>query len=75
MDILITGTEDINIARLLTLRSALKLQMLGMKCRGRQASVIIKEELNIPKSKSLKQTLNLLETALEQKGHKVSNPS
>jgi len=41
----------IELYRLLTLKSALKLEVLGMKGRGRSAYSIIKEELGIKGNK------------------------
>jgi len=43
--------EQIAMFRLLTLRQALKLEMLGMKRHGRSAYSIIKEELGLKGSR------------------------
>ena len=43
--------DNINLFRLLSLRSALKLEMVGMKKRGRSAYSIIKEEFGFKGSK------------------------
>ena len=43
--------DNINLFRLLSLRSALKLEIVGMKKRGRSAYSIIKEEFGFKGSK------------------------
>ena len=43
--------DNINLFRLLSLRSALKLEMVGMKKRGRSDYSIIKEEIGFKGSK------------------------
>ena len=43
--------EQIAVYRLLTLRQMLKLEMLGMKRRGRSAYSIIKQELGLKGSR------------------------
>ena len=43
--------DDINRYRLKTLLSALKLETLGMKCRGKSVYSIIKKEFNLKGSK------------------------
>ena len=45
MAVVITGTEKIAGARLITLKHMLSLEMKGMKRRGRSAYSIIKSEL------------------------------
>lgn len=60
----ITG-KDIPLFRLHALRAALKMQIVGLRRRGRQASTIIKEEFGIPKNKSLKETLAILDKVIE----------
>ena len=42
-----TKKEDINLFRIITLRSALKLEIAGMRRRGRSAYSILKEEFNL----------------------------
>ena len=42
---MITGTDNIAHARLLTLKYMLRLEIVGLKRRGRSAYVIIKAEL------------------------------
>jgi len=49
--IIITGKENIANVRLITLRSALKLELLGMKRRGRSVYSIIKEEFGLKGNK------------------------
>ena len=44
--------EQVDHARLLTLRTALKLEIQGLKSRGRYAYTIIKEELGIKGSRA-----------------------
>lgn len=44
--IIITGKENIHKANLLVLKSALKLETLGMKRKGKAASVIAREVLS-----------------------------
>ena len=48
VDMMITDTKS---ARLLVLKHALKLEILGMKRRGRSVYSIIKEEFNLKGSK------------------------
>jgi hypothetical protein len=48
---LITQPDNINKFRLLTLQSALKLEVLGMSSRGRSAYSIIKQEFGLKGSK------------------------
>jgi len=48
---MITGKENINIFRLLTLKSALKLEILGMKRRGKSVYSIIKKEFDFKGNK------------------------
>ena len=57
--------ENINLFRLLSLRSALKLEIVGMKRRGRSAYSIIKEEFGLTGNK--KSVLSDLEQLIEQK--------
>lgn len=42
--IIITGEADIRNARLITLKGALKLEMVGMRRRGRSAYTILKQD-------------------------------
>ena len=48
---MIIEKHQVPFARLITLRSALKLELLGMKRRGRSAYAIIKEEFNLKGNK------------------------
>ena len=47
----ITGSENISLFRLITLKHALKLETLGMKKRGKSAYAIVKEEFNLKGNK------------------------
>jgi hypothetical protein len=49
---LITEPNNINKFRLLTLQSALKLEVLGLSRRGRSAYSIIKQEFGLKGSKA-----------------------
>jgi hypothetical protein len=51
MSTMLTTPEEISAARLITLRGALKLELLGMKRRGRSAYSIIKEEFGLTGNK------------------------
>ena len=51
MSTMLTTPEEISAARLITLRGALKLELLGMKRRGRSAYSIIKEEFGLKGNK------------------------
>ena len=48
---MITGAENIDMFRLVVLKNALKLEMLGMKRRGRSTYSIVKEEFGLKGSK------------------------
>lgn len=48
---MITGKENIQNSRLLILRSALRLEVRGMKRRGRSAYAIAKEEFGLKGNK------------------------
>ena len=48
---MITGSENINLYRLITLKHALKLETLGMKKKGKSAYAVVKKELNLKGSK------------------------
>ena len=62
-----TATESIAAFRLLSLRSALKLEILGMTRKGSSACSIIKKEIDL-KSGSRKVVLEKFETYLREKG-------
>jgi len=51
MSTLLTTPEQISGARLIALRGALKLELLGMKRRGRSAYSIIKDEFGLKGNK------------------------
>ena len=48
---IITGEANINMVRILTLRSALRLEVIGMSRRGRSVYSIVKEEFKLKGSK------------------------
>lgn len=48
---MITGEQNIKNARILTLRSALKLEVAGMSRRGRSVYSIVKEEFSFKGNK------------------------
>ena len=48
---MITGKDSMQDFRLLTLRSALRLEVRGMKRRGRSAYAIVKEEFGLKGNK------------------------
>ena len=52
MSTVITGKENINLARLLSLKAGLKIEIAGMKVtRGRTCYSIIKDEFNLKGNK------------------------
>ena len=51
MSTMLTTPEEISAARLITLRGALKLELLGMKRRGRSAYSIVKDEFGLKGNK------------------------
>ncbi len=59
---LITGRNNIDSLRIITLRSALKLEMLGMKRKGKSVYSIVKAEFGFKgnKQKVLDQLTNLI---------------
>jgi hypothetical protein len=50
MTTIITGTAQIQRARLVTLRAALRLEIVGLRRRGLSAYAILKHELNLPRA-------------------------
>lgn len=64
---IITGRENIEFMRLLALRSAIKLEVLGMKRRGRPATVIVREMLNLAKSTKKAEVLAALEAEIQKR--------
>jgi hypothetical protein len=60
-----TVITNVELARLLTLRAAVKLEILGMKRSGRPATVITKELLGIT-VRSKKEVLMALELAITE---------
>lgn len=67
----VTG-EHINLARLLALKGALKLEILGMKRRGRSAFSILKKEFGkeFGPVKDKRRMLTLLEMYIDAKYYK-----
>ena len=57
--------EQIALYRLCALRSAVKLEVLGMKRRGRPATVIAREILGLRRSVSKAKVLEVLTQAVE----------
>ena len=62
--IIISGKENIDRARLIALKGALRLEVVGMKNRGMSAYQIIKKELGFKGSKKsvLEQLTNYINT-------------
>lgn len=67
---IIDSQHEIELYRLLVLKSALKMEILGMKRRGKSAYSIIKEELNIKgnRQKVLKQLEEILVSINKERG-------
>jgi hypothetical protein len=57
--------EQIEMFRMAALRGAVKLEVLGMRRRGRPATVIARELLGLPRGTSKAKVLAALEAALE----------
>jgi hypothetical protein len=66
--VVITG-KDIDTFRLCVLRSALKLEVLGLKRRGRAASVIIREEFGF-KERNKEKLLEAFSKYVEEEKNK-----
>jgi len=49
--IVISGEENVRLTRILALRSACKLELLGMKKRGQSATAIVRQEFGFKGSK------------------------
>ena len=62
----ITGDDTKNVYRLLALKGALKLEIAGMKGRGRTAYAVIKEEYGLTGNKA--SVLTQFENILRVKG-------
>ena len=73
MGTLITGTKNIEFARKLALKHMLRLEIKGMKRRGRSAYSIIKKEFGLTgsRAKVLKQFTEMLQE--EEDDFKVSD--
>lgn len=67
--ITISGEREINLARMITLKAALKIEMRGLKRRGRSAYSIIKQEYNLRGNKE--KVLKQLEALIERKGNEL----
>jgi hypothetical protein len=67
---IIEGKENIRLYRLITLRGALKLEILGMKRRGRSAYAIIKDEFKFKGSK--KKVLEQLEELITKTKEEIN---
>ncbi len=67
-NLIIADTPDkINMFRLLSLKGALKLEMVGMKRRGRSAYAIIKDEFGFKGNRE--KVLNQLQEHIERKAN------
>ena len=65
-NLIIADTPDkINMSRLLSLKGALKLEMVGMKRRGRSAYAIIKDEFGFKGNRE--KVLNQLQEHIERR--------
>ena len=72
--ITITGTENINMFRLITLKHALKLETLGMKRGGRSVYAIVKEEFGLKGSKQkVYEQLDDIITTIKRKRQEGNN--
>jgi hypothetical protein len=71
---MITGKSDIEFARMLTLKHMLRLEIKGMKRRGRSAYSIIKKEFGLTgsRAKVLKQFEELIQ---EEENDRLSDKS
>jgi hypothetical protein len=63
--IMVTGEASINLFRMTALKSMLRLELVGMKRRGRSAHSIVKQEYNLKgnKQKVFDQFCKLVEQA------------
>lgn len=57
---------DIAAFQIIALKGAVKLEMLGMKRRGRAATVIAREQFNLPKSMSKSKVYEFLVAKVEE---------
>jgi hypothetical protein len=62
---MLTTPEQIDTFRLMSMRSMVKLEALGMKRRGRSATVIAKEYLGLPKSTKREEVVAKLTEQIE----------
>ena len=58
--IVLDKPEQIERYRLAVLRSAVKLEMLGMKRKGRSATVCAKEQLGLPRNTKREEIIKIL---------------
>jgi hypothetical protein len=65
--LVVTGKSNIEAARLLALKGALKLEIVGLRRSGRPASVIVREVTGFA-TKNKKKLLEQYENWLRQKG-------
>ena len=68
-EMIIDTPNEIELFRLCTLRSALKLEILGMSRRGRSVYSIVKEELGLKGSK--KRVLEQLEEVITKRKEEI----
>jgi len=61
---MITGEEDINLFRLISLKGRLKMEIAGMTCRGPSAATLVKKEFGWKGNN--KKILELLEAKIEE---------
>ena len=66
--IVLDTPEQIDFGRMLTLKAALKLEVVGLKRRGRSVYSIIKEEYGLRgnKAKVLEEFTKLIQTKMEE---------
>lgn len=67
MSTMITGGAAVEVTRMITLKHALKMEIVGLKRHGKSAYTIIKREYNLTGNKAsiLKQFILILEKAKE----------
>ena len=67
----ITGERNIQVARMITLKGMLKMEVLGMKRKGRSAYAIVKDHYGLKgnKERVLEQFTQLVDEAKEEIRH------
>jgi hypothetical protein len=60
----LTTPEQIALFRIAALKQAVKLELMGLRRRGRSATAIAREEMGLKKSASRKEVIEALEQAL-----------